>query len=250
LQIHALSDAALLDIWERCDHLHPLDQALALLETACPDISRQALAELSIGRRDSLLLRLREATLGPSLAGHGHCPACTQEVEFQIGIGDLCALQPHQSPTSHWTLSITPGRLQGRLPNSLDLAAVAGCDDPGVARRTLALRCLQSTQPADQPLDPDDLSEESMSALGAHIADADPLADIQLHFRCPACDHQWEQTLDITIFFWREISERARRLLRQIHLLAWAYGWREKEILALPPRRRKYYLDMVSQWTS
>lgn len=250
MQIRALNDEALLDIWERCDHLHPLDQAMALLETACPDIPRQALAELSIGRRDGLLLRLREATLGPRLAGHGHCPACAQEVEFQLVIADLCALQPHQSQTSRWTLSITHGRLRGRLPDSLDLAAVAGVNDPGVARRMLALRCLKPTRQEDNAVVTDDLSEEILSALGAHIADADPLADIQLRFRCPACDHQWEQTLDITIFFWREISERARRLLHQIHLLAWAYGWREKEILALPERRRKHYLDMVSEWTS
>ncbi|HEX2516118.1 MAG TPA: phage baseplate protein, partial [Chloroflexota bacterium] len=38
---------------------------------------------------------------------------------------------------------------------------------------------------------------------------------------------------------------RARRLLREVHTLARAYGWREAEILALPGRRRQTYLDLV-----
>jgi hypothetical protein len=249
MHIEALSDAALLDTWERCQHMHPLDQGIALLAAGCPDSSWETLAGLSIGRRDDLLLRLRAATLGPWLHGHGHCPGCTEAVEFQVNTSDLCALQPNQNAVAHWTLDLGAIRLQGRLPDSTDLAAIAGCQDPLQARRLLARRCISQANCGAAPWDAEAISEEIMAALSAQIAKADPLADIELQLHCPSCGHQWPASLDIASFFWIEISAHVDRLLRDIHLLARAYGWRESEILALTPRRRQRYIDMVVQWT-
>ena len=45
---------------------------------------------------------------------------------------------------------------------------------------------------------------------------------------------------------WAEISARAQHLLREVHLLASAYGWSEQQILELSPTRRASYLRMVS----
>ena len=38
----------------------------------------------------------------------------------------------------------------------------------------------------------------------------------------------------------------AGRMLLDIHALARAYGWSESDILALPPRRRQAYLELVA----
>jgi hypothetical protein len=46
-------------------------------------------------------------------------------------------------------------------------------------------------------------------------------------------------------FFWKEIAAHAKRLLREVHILAAAYKWREADILAMNPNRRQYYLEMV-----
>lgn len=43
-----------------------------------------------------------------------------------------------------------------------------------------------------------------------------------------------------------EISARARTLLVEVHQLASAYGWSEREILSLAPERRAPYLAMVA----
>ena len=50
---------------------------------------------------------------------------------------------------------------------------------------------------------------------------------------------------DIVSFFWAEIDAWARRVLREVNVLARAYGWRESDILALSPVRRQIYLSMV-----
>jgi hypothetical protein len=47
-------------------------------------------------------------------------------------------------------------------------------------------------------------------------------------------------------FFWNEINTWAYRMLRDVHALATAYGWREADIVAMSPWRRQVYLDMVS----
>lgn len=249
MHIEPLSDAALLEIWDRGRHRHPLDQAIDLLAAGCPDCSWETLAGLSIGRRDHLLLLLRSATLGPWLNGRDLCSACGEAVEFQVGIADLCALQPEQDAAPRWQLDMGDIRLEGRLPDSMDLAAVAGCPDPHLARRLLARRCLSPGASAEAPWDMDTMPEDVVAALSAAMAAADPLADIELHLRCEACGHQWQAFLDIASFFWTEINAHVERLLRDIHLLARAYGWGEAQILALTPNRRQRYIDLVIQWT-
>ena len=42
-----------------------------------------------------------------------------------------------------------------------------------------------------------------------------------------------------------ELATQAKRLLREVHFLARAYGWREADILAMSARRRQAYLEMV-----
>lgn len=74
---------------------------------------------------------------------------------------------------------------------------------------------------------------------------ADPQANVQLNVSCPACSHQWQMTFDILSFFWTEISAWAQRILREVHVLASAYGWHEADVLAMSSMRRQCYLQMV-----
>ena len=85
-----------------------------------------------------------------------------------------------------------------------------------------------------------------MAHVAEQMAARDPLAEIELALACPACGHQWQLVFDIASFLWLKIEMQARRLLREVHALARAYGWREADILALSPGRRQAYLEMVS----
>jgi len=77
------------------------------------------------------------------------------------------------------------------------------------------------------------------------MAAADPLAEILLHFDCPACNEPFDESLDLTSFIWAEIERKAQSLLGDVHTLASAYGWSEPEILNLTPGRRAAYIAMV-----
>jgi hypothetical protein len=89
-----------------------------------------------------------------------------------------------------------------------------------------------------------ELSDEAIADLAEHIGKCAPEAEVMLDFACPSCGHRWQGLFDIAAFFWREIRAQARRLLREVHLLASAYGWREADILVMSPRRRQAYMEL------
>jgi hypothetical protein len=77
------------------------------------------------------------------------------------------------------------------------------------------------------------------------MGQAEPLADLSLAATCPACGHNWQILFDIVSYFWSEINAWSLRLMREVHSLASAYGWREADILAMSAWRRQRYLELI-----
>ena len=77
-----LSAVKLLDIWERGLTQSPVERALTLLAAACTEASIEALAQLSIGQHDALLLTLCEWTFGPQFISLTTCPTCGERLEL------------------------------------------------------------------------------------------------------------------------------------------------------------------------
>jgi len=136
--------------------------------------------------------------------------------------------------------------LRFRLPNSLDLAALLGCQNPVAARSLLVQRCVLQTSRDGVPVAGSELPAETITKLAQRMAECDPQAEVLLDLCCPACDHSWQAPFDIVAFFWAELAAQAKRLLSEVHALARAYGWREAEILGMSARRRQFYLEMAT----
>ena len=140
--------------------------------------------------------------------------------------------------------------LHFRLPTSLDLAAIAGCSDVAAARILLVRRCVLRVIQDGAEVDVDEcmpaLPEAVIAALAAQMAACDPQAEVEIDLNCTACGHRWSVIFDIVPFLWTEICVQARRLLGEVHTLAWAYGWSEADILSLSATRRQFYLEMVT----
>ncbi|NIV38804.1 MAG: phage baseplate protein [Anaerolineae bacterium] len=246
-----LAAAELLDIWERGRHTPPWQQALFLLAAASPEHTTEALARLSIGRRDDLLLELREWTFGSQLVSVVECPACGDRLEFTIDGGEFRS-EPDEAPES---IDFHTEGYRGtfRLPNTEDLAAVSGIQEMEAARRALLAACVLELSPALEADAPEngltvkaqELPPEVQEAIDRQMQEADPQADIQIDLACPACGHRWVAPLDVVSFFWQEIDDWVRRMLQEVHTLASHYGWSENEILAMSAWRRRVYLEMV-----
>lgn len=240
-----LSAGATLCAWEAGAGQHPLDRALTLLQAAEPGATRGELAALPVGERDARLLRLRAATLGPSLAAFTACPRCGERLETAFDTTPLLAAVPADAPLEARGGGV---RMRFRLPDSRDLAAAAGGGSVERARRTLAERCvLEAFRDEGAAVAPAELADAAVEALSEAMGRAAPAADATLALQCPECGHAWEAALDAGPVFWAEVAARARVLLREVHTLAAAYHWAEAEILAMSPARRAAYLRMVQE---
>jgi hypothetical protein len=94
-------------------------------------------------------------------------------------------------------------------------------------------------------LDVSALPDDIRHRLDDAMAKSDPLADLHLALRCPACSHAWSATLDIVDYLWGELDDWAQDLLSEVHQIARAYAWSEHDILTMSPLRRRYYLDLL-----
>jgi hypothetical protein len=241
-----LSARELLDAWERGQAAPPVQRALMLLAAACPETPVEDLARESVGRRDARLLALREWAFGPRLASLTSCPNCGERLETAFDVAEIRVDSAEEGPAEPLSLAISGCELTFRLPNSLDVAALAGGEDQGSARRRLLARCLLAARgPGGEEVLLDHLPETALQAVADRMAEADPQGDVELVLSCSACSHAWTTSFDIVSYFWTEVDAWARVLLHEIHALASAYGWREGDILALSPWRRRAYLELI-----
>jgi hypothetical protein len=238
-----LTTPDLIAAWDAAAALAPAARPLALLAAGCPDRSAAELAELAVGERDSMLLSLREWAFGTDIVSLADCPQCSQPVELSFRIGDI-RVDAMRAPETI-TFRTRGYQLRVRAPNGADLEAAAQTEHEAAALSELLRRCVLSARRSGDDLVPEELPDHVVRAIEERLATADPQADVELALSCPMCDHQWLAGFDIGAFFWTEIEAWARRVLHDVHHLALAYGWREPDVLALSPRRRQHYLDMV-----
>jgi hypothetical protein len=232
-----LSPSDLLALWERGRGRHAIDRALLLFAAACPELAADRLADLPLGQRNAALLRLRHCTFGPEIPAYIDCPGCGERMEFALQ-GDMF-LPPEKE--AHTGGELEADGFRFRLPTSRDLSALLGHADAESAAAHLLERCCV--------VRPDGASAPSLHVLletiEARLETLDPNADIELSLVCASCEHAWAAPFDIAAVLWDEVDARARALLAAVHTLARAYGWSERDVLALGEQRRSAYLDMV-----
>jgi hypothetical protein len=250
--MRALSATELIAIWERGTGSTPVGQALAMLRVAFPETPSEILAQLDIAQRDAFLLRLRSLTFGTHFKGLTTCQACGQQLELDLNTSDLGFSNPPLPDVEIMNLA-SPGSLFQledyevifRLPNSIDLQALEGENRGLSARGQLLDACILSTLHDEKEITVSELPSQIMDALIDHMSQISSLADLTVSVHCPNCGHAWEILFDIVSFFWGEISAWAARLMREVHILAVAYGWREADILSMSAFRRQQYLELI-----
>ena len=227
-----LSSSSVLDLWDRGSQLHSLDQGLLALSAGFPETSYQTLADWPLGRRNRALAELRWSWFGPHLEGWASCPQCAEKLEFQLDARSLTAIEAAGPEPV-----VVNGR-SFRLPTSRDLARAAGETDP----QSAALRLLEACRLEEGE---GRYRKTTWRRSARRWRRPIPWRKRACRCVCPNCGNQWEDTVDIAQFLWADIDARARRLLREVHILGSAYGWTEREILSLSDRRRAVYLGMA-----
>jgi hypothetical protein len=234
----------LLDVWEAGQTLSPVQRALALLTAALPDVSDQALADMPIGRRDAELLSLREHLFGSLIVALADCPNCSERCELTFEAEDIRMTHPFESL---FEIQADGYSVRARPANSLDLMAVHTMDPAAPKERAIIANCTIEARHGDSLVGPDELPDAVAEAVAHAMSEADPQADVRMAMDCPACGHQWRALFDVAAFLWREIDAWAKRSLNEVHAVASAYGWSQRDILSMSASRRRRYVSMIAQ---
>ncbi|RZQ59323.1 hypothetical protein [Amycolatopsis suaedae] len=221
-----LTEAELLAAWEGGHRLDPVRRALSLAVAAGAD--RASVADLGIGSRDVLVLGLRERCFGEVYPCAVTCPACAEELELELD-----AAQLRTGPGGTRRVEVDGFDVELRPLTSRDLLELPATADP---RGWLVRRCVAGDA---------DLPDRVLGRLAAELSTCDPQADLMIELDCAGCGHEWRSPFDAAAYLWGEIDVYARRLLLDVHTLAAAYGWSEDEVLAVPPARRRFYIEMA-----
>jgi hypothetical protein len=240
--VDGLAAPDLVTAWETGSTARRLEQPLAALSAWMPQRSRDHFSRLPMGDRDKLLLELHIATFGPLLKAIAHCPSCSETVEFTLDAGLLARPEPGDPRTERF--EVQGYVIDFRLPDTLDLIKASAAADAEQARSVLVECCVLDANGPDGPLT-DGLPDSVIGAFAAELARLQPASDIEVGLTCPGCSSTWVAHLDLGSFVWEEIASEARRLVYEVDRLARSYGWREADILAMTPARRRTYLAMV-----
>lgn len=228
-----------------------MQRALGLLAAAWPEISAPNWAAATIGERDRSLLILREELFGPKFEAVADCPNCRGRIEVEFNAQEFrlptSLAETSESPSAQEALQVSAAgyEIEFRLPTNSDLIEIAGPSAANDARETLLQRCVRAARRDGLLVETATLPDEAVRVVAEEMAKADPQADIRIALACPVCQHRWSLLFDIASFLWSEIEDWARRLLREVHQIASAYSWPEREILALGARRRRSYLEII-----
>ena len=193
--------------------------------------------DLPVGVRDSRLIALRQQWFGTGVESLAECEACEETIEVGFDVRDIRA--PFANAGALVGVEAEGRRWSARVPTSRDLLAADSLRSTDDARARLLERCL--VKPAAAP------GEAAASAIADALSACDAQADVLLDVACPACGTRAALPFDIAGHLWTELDRWADALLDDVHALASAYGWSERDILRLPAARRIAYLERVGQ---
>jgi hypothetical protein len=240
----------LLDAWERGLSCSGAERGVVLLEALLPQRSRSELLALSLRDRDDELLDAHRRLFGQRLTCVVACPSCGVDLEVELPVDDLLAAAGDEIQASDVDVEVHGWVVRGRPLTVGDVLDAAEAPDAEAARTLLLSRCVVSAAgPAEGRAAPTvaELPSEVVAALTVELERGNPTGALDIEQTCPECGHVWTTPFDTVSYLWAEVDAWAQRTLREIHILASAYGWRESDIVAMSARRRALYLELTGR---
>jgi hypothetical protein len=228
----------LLEIWEEGNAASAMQRADLLLDAV--GLRGEEWPHITLGERNRRLLEANTILFGAAVEGVLVSPCCGERIELELSIE-----HSDEVLTSNvLALDLGGVSVRCRPPSCADLQAIAHVPAENAATALLE-RCIVEI---DHPL-PAESTEEAWIALASVLGEAlmehDKWAVIDVRTSCPGCSEEFVEALVPAAFVWQRLDAWAIRLLEEIHLLAYWYGWSQSEILELTPMRRRSYLRLI-----
>lgn len=217
----------------------------------CREVGGDLVRDLTVGDREALALHLRGLLFGQRMVGVVSCPACREPLDLELVVDHLL-VPPNADARPTYETAVDSAvdvdgdggayRVRFRLPTGRDQEEAGS--STGILRR-----CLLEVSGRDLTGGPiaGDIPQEIADRVPALMAELDPQALLNLDMRCTACETGFVVPFSPSAFLVREIVDRSKRLIAEVHALAMTYHWSESAILALPHRRRHAYLELLDR---
>jgi hypothetical protein len=185
---------------------------------------------------DRILAALYRMQFGDQVECHATCTTCSEPYEFAFALtrfeNSAAETAPLAvGPDQDGTFTLAEG-VRFRLPTVADVLAI----DPLRPDATDALlaRCLLDAAPGVPPAS----IEAAMDSVG-------PTLSRTLDAVCPHCNAAQAVRFDLSNFLVAMFARERPFVLRELHLLARAYGWSAQDILALTRDDRRALVRLV-----
>lgn len=199
--------------------------------TALLDGEPGELASDSLGQRNRRLIALLTRWVDRPVEAHVVCPTCAGTNEFVL---PLAAMTELPDPP--------PGARVDLAGHSFRLPTMEDIEELGSDAAALARRCADDQKLGLIP----DLDSGQLAALGDKFDALDPLARLTTDFACTACDKEICAEVVLEDFVAAELTRTIDLLMRDIDVIAAAYGWSERDIATLPAERRARYVGLIA----
>lgn len=230
------SAAQLIALWDGSPAVSAhrrLEPLLAAMEPGA------ALGRDTLGVRNRRLLALHRSLSDAPLDARLRCAACGTDNEFAVPAASILDCRA-PDPAARAVVRSGRRRLTFRLPLMADIEAAPGPAAEDALAHIVA-RCRIGGKPGERVCAP------VLARLAARFESLDPAARIVVALRCAECRGALRATIDIAEFVAADVERIVDRLLREIDVIARAYGWTEHDILALPAARRRRYVAMIAR---
>lgn len=200
----------------------------------------------TVSERLQGLLAIANASTGDSTAAVAVCSNadCREQIELQLGLSSFA----DQEPTNQFGwLSPEGKKISCRLPTGQDQLAWQNHAQAGHGAQDndeswLAKRLIENTSKQSTPVQ---LPDTWIDSLGIALSTVDPLTALDIDISCPFCNQPLRVDMDLEQLIIEGLRLQQRRLIEQIHRLAYSYHWSETDIASLPSWRRERYLARV-----
>lgn len=209
-----------------------------LIETPGTTVGPGLPRDLAVCDSDRLFAAIYLKYFGEQVEATVSCRDCGEPFEVSFSLRNLLAKveagarQNVVGPNEDGIYTLSDGR-RFRLPTVSDQQSVLGLEtDAGAS--ALIERCMIAGDPMDNP----QLLQEAMDEVG-------PVLDLDLDAVCPRCDASESVRFDIQTYLLRMLAYERRFLVREIHLIAVAYGWGYGEVLSLAREDRRAFVSLI-----
>lgn len=198
---------------------------------------------LTLAELDRAAAALFVHLYGDEIACHVTCPACGERSEVTFSLAEFAAAVAAEAraegaaidglsgPDANGVFSLGT-RARFRLPSVADLvsASAAGGDAAAVLRE----RCLLAASDA--------AAAREVERAMARVA---PLLETEIDAECASCGVASATPFGIAAFLAASVERERPILVREVHVLARAYGWSRAEILRMPRSCRREHVALM-----